>query len=82
LCGSAERVDVGPDLKGLGPGSPVLIGGDVMAAEMEEVVDRVVRREEPLCLSWRFEPPHLSLASSRRLMRILSCCYAPCAGDA
>jgi hypothetical protein len=49
-----------------------LIGGDVMAAEMEEVVDRVVRREEPLCLSWRFEPLHLSLASSRRLMRILS----------
>jgi hypothetical protein len=63
---------VGPDLEGLGPGRrPVLIDSDVIAAEMEEVADRVVRREEPLHLPGRFEPLHLSLASSRRLMRIL-----------
>jgi hypothetical protein len=43
----------------------------VVAAEMEEVVDRVVGGEEPLRLSGRLEPLHLPLSSSRRLMGVL-----------
>jgi hypothetical protein len=39
----------------------------VIAAEVKEVVDRVVRREEALRLSRRFEALHLPLASSGRL---------------
>src|ERR1700752_3844378 len=69
--GSADAGDVGPDLESLGPGSPVLIGGDVSAAEVKGVVDRVVRRKEALRLSRRFEALHLPLASSCRLVGIL-----------
>jgi hypothetical protein len=35
-------------------------------------VDHRVRRQEPLCLTVRFEPLHLPLSSSRGSMRILS----------
>jgi hypothetical protein len=38
----------------------------------EVAVDHRVRRQEPLCLTVRFEPLHLSLSSSRGSMRILS----------
>jgi hypothetical protein len=43
----------------------------VLAAERKEVVDLVMSREEPLCLAGRFEPLHLPLASSGRLVRVL-----------
>ena len=46
-------------------------GGDVIAAEMEEVVDLVVGGEEALRLAGRFEPLHLPFSPSRRLVRIL-----------
>jgi hypothetical protein len=35
----------------LGPGGAILIGGDVVAGEMKEVVDLVVSGEEALCLA-------------------------------
>jgi hypothetical protein len=49
----------------------MLAGGDVVAAEMEEVVDLVVGGEEALRLPGRLEALHLPLPSSRRLVRIL-----------
>ena len=51
LCPSGHAADLGPGLKGLGPGGSILIGGDVVAAEMKEVVDLVVSGEETLCLA-------------------------------
>jgi hypothetical protein len=55
----------------LHPGSSVLGGSDVMAAEMEKVVDLIVGCEEAQSLAGRFELLHLPLSSSRRLVRIL-----------
>ena len=49
--GSADARDLGPDRKCAALGRPVLIGGDMMAAEMKEVVDRLVRGKELLCLA-------------------------------
>src|SRR5215217_2427718 len=51
LCQSGHAGDLGPGLKGLGPGGSILISGDVVAAEMKEVVDLVVSGEETLCLA-------------------------------
>ena len=51
LCQSGHAGDLDPGLKGLGPGSSVLIGGDVIAAEEEEIVDLIVGGEETLCLA-------------------------------
>jgi hypothetical protein len=34
--------DFGPDLESLGPGSAVLGGSDMIAAEMEQVIDLIV----------------------------------------
>src|SRR3954454_4547186 len=70
LCPSGHVGDLGPGLKGLGPGGSVLIGGDVIAAEMKEVVDLVMGGEEALCLSRRLEPLHLPLAWSGWLVRV------------
>ena len=53
-----------------GAGS-VVGGGDAIAAERKEVVDLVMRREEPLRLAGGLEPLHRPLAASRRLVRIL-----------
>jgi hypothetical protein len=49
----------------------VLAGSDVVTAEVEEVVNLVVRGEETLCLPRRLEALHLTLASSRRLVGVL-----------
>jgi hypothetical protein len=43
----------------------------MVAAEMKEVVDLVMGGEETLCLAGWFEPLHLSLSPSGRLVRIL-----------
>ena len=51
LCQSGHAGDLGPGLKGLGAGGSILISGEVVAAEMKEVVDLVVSREETLCLA-------------------------------
>jgi hypothetical protein len=37
-----HTADIGPDLEFLGPRSSVLGGSDVIAAEMEEVIDLIV----------------------------------------
>jgi hypothetical protein len=51
LCRSDNTGDLGPRLKGFGPSGSILGGGEVIAAEMEEVVDPVVGGEKALCLA-------------------------------
>src|SRR3954468_24030729 len=51
LCPSGHAGDLGPGLEGLGPGGSVLAGGEVIAAEVEEVVDLIVSGEKPLGLT-------------------------------
>ena len=51
LCPSGHAGDLGPGLEGLGPGGSILDGGDVIAAEVEEVVDPIVGGEEALGLA-------------------------------
>src|SRR5215218_9515450 len=63
--------DVGPRLERPLPCGSILAGGDVVAAEVEEVADLLVGGEEALCLPGRLEALHLAFSSSRRLMRIL-----------
>ena len=65
-----DTADFGPDLKLFAPGS-VLGSSDIIAAQMEEIVDLIVGGEEPLRLAGRFELLHLSLSSARRLVRVL-----------
>ena len=50
LCPSGHAGDLGPGLKGLGPGGSVLGGRAVIAAEVEEIVDLIVSGEEALGL--------------------------------
>ena len=51
LCRSGDAGDLGPGLEGLGPGSSILGGGYLMAAETEEVVDSIIGGEETLRLA-------------------------------
>src|SRR3954470_9767979 len=51
LCPSGHAGDLGPGLKGLGPGGSILAGGAVIAAEVEQVVDLIVSGEEALSLA-------------------------------
>ncbi len=48
LYPSGHAGDLGPGLKGLGPGGSILVGREVIAAEVEEVADLIVGREEAL----------------------------------
>jgi hypothetical protein len=50
LCQSDNPGDLGPGLEGLGPCGSILGGGKVIAAEVEEVVDLIMGREETLGL--------------------------------
>src|ERR1700757_3749208 len=59
LCQSGRTGDLRPGLKGLGPGSSILIGGDVIAAEVEQIVDPLMGGEEAVRLAGWFEPLHL-----------------------
>src|SRR3954468_7008646 len=47
LCPRGHAGDLGPGLKGLGPGGSVLGGRAVIAAEVEEIVDPVMGGETP-----------------------------------
>ena len=47
--------DFGPDLESLALASSVLGSSDVIAAEMEEVVDLIMGRQEALRLAGGFE---------------------------
>src|SRR5919199_5776402 len=69
--GGSNPTDVGPRLERPCPRGSVLDGGDVVAAEVEEVADLVVGGEEALRLTGRLVALHLPFSSSRRLMRIL-----------
>jgi len=51
LCPSGHAGDLGPGLKGLGSGGSILAGRAVIAAEVEQVVDLIVGREEALGLA-------------------------------
>ncbi|MBV8892985.1 MAG: hypothetical protein JO266_13625 [Acidobacteria bacterium] len=51
LCQSGCAGDLKPGLKGLGPGSSILIGGDVIAAEVEQIVNPVMGGEKALRLA-------------------------------
>ncbi len=64
LCPSGHAGDLGPGLKGLGPGGSVLGSGAVIAAEVEQVVDLVVSGEETLGLAGRLEALHLPFSSA------------------
>ena len=55
----------------------MLGGSDMIAAEMEEVVDLIVGGEEPLRLASRFELPHLPLSAARRLLRVFRSVVEP-----
>jgi hypothetical protein len=59
--------DFCPHLERPRPRGTVLDGGDVVAAEMEKVVDLVVGGKVALRLARRLEALHLPLSSSRRL---------------
>jgi len=48
---SGDAGDLGPNLKGLGPGGSILGGRHLMTAEVEQVVDPVVGGEETLRLA-------------------------------
>src|SRR4051812_22160591 len=50
-CGSFGARDLSPDREGLRPDGSVLGGGEVIAVQVEEVVDVVVGGEEPLRLA-------------------------------
>ncbi len=51
LCQSSHAGDLGPGLEGLGPGGSILDGGEVIAAEVKQVIDRIVSAEEALGLT-------------------------------
>src|SRR3954469_3742279 len=51
LCPSGHAGDLGPSLKGLGSGGPILAGGGGIAAEVEEIVDLIGGGEEALGLA-------------------------------
>ena len=63
-----SAADFRPDVEALGPGSSVLSGSNVIAAEVEQVVELIVGREEAPRLAGRFEPLHLPLSSACRLV--------------
>src|SRR3954470_22696369 len=70
LYPSSHAGDLGPGLKGLGPGGSGLGGRAVTAAEVEEVVEPVMGGAERLGLARRLEPLHLPCSPSRRLMGV------------
>jgi hypothetical protein len=60
----------------------VLGGRNVIAAEVEQVVDLIVGREEALRLAGRFELFHLPLSGVSAGVNFPLGCSVPCAGDA
>src|SRR5215471_17616877 len=54
-----RAADFRPDLECLVPGSSMLGGSDMIAPELEQVVDLIVGRQEALRLAGRFELLHL-----------------------
>jgi hypothetical protein len=48
LCPSGNASDLGPGLEGLSSGGSILGGREVIATEVEEIVDLIVSGEEAL----------------------------------
>ena len=63
-----DTSDFRPKLEGSGPCGSVVGGGDVLMVERKEVVDLIMRGEEPLCLTGGFEPLHLPFSPPARLV--------------
>jgi hypothetical protein len=63
--------NIAPRLKGTVAGGSVIVGGQEVATELEEVVDLAVAGEEPLGVPRRLEALHLPFSSPRRLVRDL-----------
>ena len=59
-----------PDVKGSIAEPSVMLGFQQVAAYSEQVIDRTVGGEKSLCVTWRFESPHLPLSLPGRLMRV------------
>ena len=70
LPNAADAADFRPDVGSLGPGSSVLSSSDMIAAEVEQVIDLIVGGEEARRLAGRFKLLHLPLSSACRLVRI------------
>jgi hypothetical protein len=70
LGGQTGAGDLGPSLEGLGTGGAVLAGGDVVSAEVEEVGNGGVDRDEALNVAGRLEPFHLAFSSAGRLVGV------------
>jgi hypothetical protein len=66
LYDKINTANLRPDPEFSRPASSVLCSSEVIAAEMKQVVDLVVRCKEPLDLAGRFELLHLPPSSSRR----------------
>src|SRR3712207_7727307 len=76
-CGS-NPADVCPHLERTRPRGAVLAGGDVVAAEMEEVADLVVGGEEALCLdrkSTRLNSSHANISYAVFCLKRKEACY-------
>jgi hypothetical protein len=63
--------DLGPGLKRLAPGYSILFSGQVVAAEIKEVVDASMDGEKTVCLAGRLEALYRPFSSAGRLVRVL-----------
>jgi hypothetical protein len=68
---SGNPGDFGPPLEGLGADGSILESREVIAVEVEEVVDPVMGGEETLHLPGRLEALHLAFSSSSGLVGVL-----------
>src|SRR4051812_694368 len=71
LRSTGDAGNIAPSLEGTGTGGTVIVGGQEVATELEEVVDLAVAGEEPLGVARRLEPLHVPFSPSRRLVRDL-----------
>ena len=67
----SDAGDVAPNLEGTVTGGTVIVGGQEVATELEEVVDLAVAGKEPLDVPPRLKSLHPPFSSSRRLVRDL-----------
>ena len=68
-----NAADFRPDVESLGPGSSVLSGSDMIAAEVEQVIDLIVGGEEALRLAGRERFPCFPAGNRERLARRSDC---------
>ena len=66
---TGDAGNIAPGLKGTVTGGTVIVGGQEVATELEEVVDLAVAGEKPLGMACRLEALHLPFSSPCRLVR-------------